>query len=312
MTSGAIGTTGLRPLSVGELLDTAVNVYRRNATTFWTILAVIIVPIQVIELILTRLAVGSVTKIGGSFYKVGGGSAGGLVVLLIVTVLSIVAILIANGATVKAVGEAYLGHSPDWRASLGYAGSRIWGLLGLAIVLGILLTIGYILIIIPGIYLTVIWCAAIPAFMIEGLPALGSMQRSSDLVRGRWWATFGRVLAAIIVYAILYAIVTAIGGAIAGDASSYTVFLIIRTVFTTIAALLLTPFVAAVFVVLYIDLRVRKEAFDIEALAQTLGAPTPSPVSGAPAAPAAPGGSAPPSAGGGASPPPPGSQPPPN
>lgn len=310
MTEGAIPTTGgLQPLSAGETLDRAINIYRQNATTLWTILAVVVIPIQVIELILRRVAVGDVVKIGNSFYKTGGGSSGGAVAYLIIALLSLAAILIANGATVKAIGDAYLGHPADWRESLRYSSGRFWSLLGLAIVLTILLIIGYVLIVIPGIYLTVIWSVAIPAMMMEGLPALGSMQRSNDLVKGRWWATFGRLLVALIIYVVAYLILAAIAGAIASGVSSFTVYLIILAIFGAATSILFVPFVSAVLMVIYIDLRVRKEAFDLEMLAEHLGSPAPVGAAAAPVAPAAPTPGAPPP---GPSDVPPASTPPPS
>jgi hypothetical protein len=321
MTSGAIGTVGgsLRPLSVGETLDRAFNVYRRNAVTLWMILAAIVIPIQIIQVILRRIAVGDVTKIGNTFYKVGGGSTGGAVALLIVAFLSAIAILIANGATVKAVGEAYLGHTPDWRTSLSYAAGRLGPLLILSITYLVIVGISVITII-GWIFLIVAWCVSMQALMLEGKRGFASLGRSFDLVRGRWWATFGRLLAALVVYVIAALIIGAIAGAIANGFSSYTAVLIVGGIFNVVTNILFIPFVAAVLTVIYIDLRVRKEAFDIEMLAQSVGAPAPlaSPVGGAPPAAGAPTAGAGPGAGAapGAEPAPPagppGSQPPPS
>jgi hypothetical protein len=305
-TEGVTPTTGLRPLSVGETLDRAINVYRRNAATLWKIIAVVVIPIQVLQILLQRVAVGHVVNINGTFYKVGGGSSGGAIVLVIVLILSIAAVLIANGATFKAIGDAYLGHEPDWAASLSYARSRLGALLVLAIVATILIAIGFLLFVLPGIYLMVCWSVAIAALMLEGKRGFASLGRSFELVRGRWWATFGRLLAALVVYAIAYFVIALIAGAIANGISNYTVFLIVAGIFNAATNILFIPFIAAVLVVIYIDLRVRKEALDIEMLAASLGSP-------APTAPASPVGStAPTGFGGPAAGETPPSQPPPN
>src|SRR5207244_4396625 len=124
-------------------------------------------------------------------------------------------------------------------------------------------------------WLTVMWCVAIPAFMMEDVGALGALQRSSDLVKGRWWATLGRLLAAIVLLIVSLVVVGAIFGAVGNGLTDVTLYLVLNGVGNVIADLVIVPFVAAVLTVIYIDLRVRKEALDIEVLAQGLGSPVP-------------------------------------
>src|SRR3954465_2341518 len=76
-------------------------------------------------------------------------------------------------------------------------------LLGLAIVAGIGIAIGFILLIVPGLILLTIWAVAAPVMVIEHPGVFAALGRSRDLVRGYGWPVFGTiVLAALIDLAV--------------------------------------------------------------------------------------------------------------
>ena len=84
----------------------------------------------------------------------------------------------------KCLLDAYTGHPTDWRHSLQFAASRIGPLLWLAILAEVLLTIAFILLVIPGIYLLVCWTLALPVLMFEGIGGYGALRRSRELIGG--------------------------------------------------------------------------------------------------------------------------------
>jgi hypothetical protein len=139
------------------------------------------------------------------------------------------------------VSEAYLGEEADWRRSLRFALSRLRSLLWLAFLHAIVLAVGFVLCVVPGIYLYGALAVATPALLFEDARGTKALRRSRELVRTRWWSTAGALLAASILTAIVQ-------GAV---------------------------FLAAVIVVLYFDLRVRKEGFDLFLLAQRMGVDAP-------------------------------------
>src|SRR5258707_3650383 len=63
-----------------------------------------------------------------------------------------------------------------------------------AVVAGILIVIGFVLIIVPGLILLTIWSVAVPAVVIERPPGLAALGRSRELVRGNGWQGFGGIL----------------------------------------------------------------------------------------------------------------------
>jgi hypothetical protein len=290
---GAEPRGGLRPLGIGETLDAAIKLYTKNAVKLWALVASVIVPIAVVSIIVRRLALPSdVFVFQGQLYTTttsGTNGAGGLAGLIVIVVLGFLGQLLVTGAVVKLQLDAYLGHAPSLGEAFEFAGRRIFSLIWFAILLTVMLVIGFFLLFIPFFWLIVSSCVAIPALMLEGLGGFGALNRSIELVGGRWFATFFRLLVALLMYGVLLFVVGLIVVALTKGVSIHnvTAFLIVDQTLRTIGSILLLPFVAAVVNVIYVDLRVRKEGLDIEMLASNLGSPVPAtPGLGSAAAPA--------------------------
>ncbi len=285
--SGAAGGGGfpaaphLRPLGVGETLDTALRVYRNNAVTLWKIVAVVIIPLEIIDVILRRIALPSGVFVhNGSLYifsNTGTSTTSGVAPLVIASLLSFLAQLLATGAMFKLLIDHYLGRDTTWGESFAYAWSRFGSLLWLAILTVVFVSIGFILLFIPGIWLLVAVSVAIPALMYEGVSGFAAMKRSISLVDKHWWATFLRLVVTLLLYGVASIVIGAIVGGLtdALSVSNVTLYEIIYGILRAAVVILLTPFTAAVITVIYIDLRVRKEALDIELLARGFDSPQP-------------------------------------
>src|SRR4029078_4303749 len=72
-------------------------------------------------------------------------------------------------------------------------------LVGLAIVAGIGIAIGCVLIIIPGLILLTIWAVAAPVMVIEHPGVFAALGRSRDLVRGYGWPAVGKIVPAAVI-----------------------------------------------------------------------------------------------------------------
>jgi hypothetical protein len=282
MTAGGASQPGppaLRPLGIGETVDAALTLYRNNAITLWKIVAVVIVPIEVVEVILRRLALPSDVFVhNGALYSLNGtgsANAGSTVALLAVALLGLLGELLATGAVFKLQLDAYLGRPHEIAESFAFARGKILSLLWLGIISTFLIGIGFILIIIPGIWLMVSFSVAVPVLMQERLKGFKALGRSMSLVRRRWWATFGRLLLSVVLYAVAAILIGVLAGAINRGigVTSVTLLLTINGIVSAILVILLSPFIAAVINVIYIDLRVRKEALDIELLASGFPGP---------------------------------------
>jgi hypothetical protein len=179
-------------------------------------------------------------------------------------------VLLATAVCFKAVADAYLGVEPEWRRSLRFAVRRLGGLFGVAIVGGVLVALATLALVVPGIWLFVMYSVAVPALLLERIGPVRALRRSFRLVRGRWWPTAGALLVGYLLIGILGALVTGIimvvptvvaeDNTLAGALGA--------VVGGTVGSVLTTPYSAAVVALLYFDLRVRKEGLDLQLIAE--------------------------------------------
>jgi hypothetical protein len=140
----------------------------------------------------------------------------------------------------------------------------------------------------------VAWSVALPVLFVEGKGGFKALGRSAQLVKDRWWATFGRFFVGYILVSVVSTAVTLLWVALAllvVDKSSLGA-LVLQHIGSLFGSLVTTPFIAALTVLIYFDLRVRKEGFDLALLAERMGgvpaegpAPEPAVRVGAPAPP---------------------------
>jgi hypothetical protein len=306
----------LRPLSVGEILDLAIKIYRQRFVHLVKAVTVVVAPVSVLGALIqlslpdsesltdTTDEFGQVTVESGDIWAF----VGGFVALGIV---AYVASQLAAAASFKLVSGAYLDEEPDWRASLAFATSKLGSLIWLTIVFALGLVAGVLACIIPGIYLYVAWTVAVPALLLEDVRGAKALGRSRALVKGRWWPVAGVILVAFILSGLVQTVASGLFLAVASMGDNEVVDVVAQAVANTAASVLTTPFTAAVIMVVYFDLRVRKEGFDLELLARRVGV---EPGPGAwwpPSSPSAPSGFEPPRSGAQPPfwPPPPGWQP---
>lgn len=265
-------------MGVGEILDVSIKLYLKN---FWTLVktvAVVVVPISLLSFLflLSSLPEGVTVENGQLRFPDDVGLAGFFTSAGISTFLGGLAALLATGAAFKAVGDAYLGHRPQAGVSLRFALKKVLPLLWVGILTMIVVIAGFILLIIPGIYIAVALMVVVPVLMMEDIRGLKALRRSRDLVKGRWWPTFGLVILGVILIPLILQTILVIPFQLFlfVNIESVTLRLLVEEMINVLASILTTPFTAAVLTVLYFDLRVRKEGFDLELLAGRIGEPT--------------------------------------
>jgi hypothetical protein len=253
----------LRPLALGEILDVSIKLVLRS---FKTLVAVVLA-VGGVFAVVTVLVVLSVTGTGGS-----DAAAVGAVVAILV--LTIALYLLVPVACFRAIADAYLGRDPNWRTSLRFAARRAGSTLWLGLLLVIALSIAFVLFILPYIWLAVAWSVAFPVMLLEGIGGTKAMRRSFRLVRGEWWKCFGTLFVAWLITFVVVIVGSIIGAALGGLAGDDSVLAVLVQQIINVATEAVTlPFFAAVIVVLYVDLRVRKEAFDLALLAEHIAHP---------------------------------------
>jgi len=270
-----MSATGLRPLQVGEILDAGIKVYVRNARTLMGLTALVVVPFQTLSAVILLSTVSTASEVPhGSFASIGTRSSAHSTSLGANAVLTITSLLVTSlttAACVKAVSDAYLDHPTGVAVSLRFALRRLLPVVWLEILTVVLLVLAFIAFVIPGIWLYAAWSVATPVLLVEGTGAWRALSRSFRLVRGRWWATAGVLIVAEIMVGLLGAAVEALLVGVFLSGGSVVVVVLLVSLAAAVSAVLTRPFTASIRTVLYYDLRVRKEGYDVELLAQQLG-----------------------------------------
>jgi hypothetical protein len=78
-----------------------------------------------------------------------------------------------------------------------------WPLVGVSLLFGIGLGIGFVLLIIPGLILMVIWSVVAPVTVLERPGVFAAFGRSRELVRGNGWNVFGVILIVFLAVAVI-------------------------------------------------------------------------------------------------------------
>jgi hypothetical protein len=271
----------LRPLRVGEILDASVKVYLRNARVLIGLAAIVLVPIQILNaaLLLNIVSGDSEVPVSGSFSSLSANGQGHPVHVAAflgasatTDILGGLANLLITAACVKAVSDTYLDQPTSVGASLRSALRRLGSLLWMDIILGIGLVFAFIALVIPGVWLYVAWSVATPVLLIERKRGPSAIGRSFALVRGRWWPTAGVLLLSFLLVAIVSGALSGLLLAfLLGGSHGAAVKVIVSSFTSGIASMLTRPFQAVVVTILYYDLRVRRDGYDLELLAEQLG-----------------------------------------
>ena len=260
-------------MGLGEILDGAIGLYRRNWRLLVGTVAWVLVPLYFLIAFLNRdyfarlHRLFSAVRTGGTPPTANlGASGGGFAVLLILPFLS--------GAVAIAAASAYLGRSITvgqvYRALL----RRFWALLAVVLMSYVVEIVGLVFLIVPGVFLYVRLVAAPVAVVLEGASPVVAWERSWHLTKGFGWKILGTVIVSYLITSVGGFVVQVpffVLGYFAGGAG--WVFMGIGQ---TLSGLLTTPFNTIVLVLIYFDLRIRKEAFDLSVLAQQLQGPYPS------------------------------------
>ena len=125
-------------------------------------------------------------------------------------ILSIVASTFFNGMVVELVRDVQDGRRDSSVSDLFKSVSPVvLPLLAVSLLAGLGIVIGFILIIVPGLFLMTIWSVVAPVTVIERPGVLAAFSRSRELVRGYGWQVFG-VIVVVILIVIVVSIVVAI------------------------------------------------------------------------------------------------------
>jgi hypothetical protein len=255
--------TVLRPLSTGELLDRTFHLYRNNFLLFVGITAI---P----QLVVLALQLGSAAILfTGSTVGFGLG-------VVIAGLVSYVAIEVSHAATIMAVSNLHLDRPATIGTAYSAAKESIGRVIGISLLVGIAIGIGFLLLIVPGIYLALAWSLVIPVTVLEGGGLNVSTTRSKALSKG----SFGKIFVIFFLMVVLTVVVSMVlnlallipigllGLHDTGQIRAVTQAL--QSVGNLVSTCLVGPLLTIALTLIYYDQRVRKEGFDLQLMMSAL------------------------------------------
>ena len=263
----------LQPMRPSEILGTAFHLYQRHWQTLLAIAAISAVPLA------SALTLRQQCQQGGScqtmvFDRVvaSGTPSSWWATTASGLVLGVVFLLMVSffaGVLTRATAAALAGTDPSVAQSYRFGVTRLGSLLLVGVLVSFTVVVGFVLVI-PGIILGVGLVVSIPALVVEGKRGSRALSRSWSLVSDQWWHTFGTLIVAWLVISILTGVIRGVVDLITsrlGDGGW-----VVQAFPAVVAIMLLLPYGAAVLVLLYLDLRARKEPVDRDLLKADLKA----------------------------------------
>jgi hypothetical protein len=168
-----------------------------------------------------------------------------------------------TGAITRAVAAEVAGEDPGVEQSYRFGFHRFWSVLLVSVLVGLAVVGGLILFIIPGIWIGFRLSLSTQALVVEGRRPTEAMGRSWALVAGHWWHAFGTLVVAGLLTGVVNALITAPFG----QTSWF-----LQAVVAAAATVITLPYGTLVGVLLYLDLRARKEQLTLERLQSDLRA----------------------------------------
>ncbi len=281
------GVIPLRPLSVGEILSAVFATVRLH----WRPLAAVCASVAAATLVLllpVALAAKPLIRAYSALVTVDTNDSytstelnnaatdllhafwGFMPWLLLVIAVQFSAAVVIDTGSAFVVSRAVLGRSTTAHQALAAIGRGLPKLIGLGLIIGISVTAGLFLCIIPGLVLATFWFAAPMAMKLEPTTIIGSLGRSWTLVSRSFWRVLGILLLVQIIVGVAVQVISAplsIIGSVGifasqtiGQPSETDVMaMLVVSLLSGVLTVLLYVFASVARALLYLDLRMRQE-----------------------------------------------------
>ena len=283
-------------MQLGEILDGSFNIYRRHFGLFMRLsLALVWLPTAAGIYMQVRFSNSPFEMLNILEQHTGTTVLFGLLLIVVWTTAG----LLLKAGTIRIISDSYLGQEPQLGSALRFGVSKILPLLlvtfsknlllilvpgagALVVVLlvmvgkvvgvgGLIGFVGFV-----GLGWFVVWVACVygtttPIVVLEDLTSsFDAFGRSWELTRGARGKVFGTAVVAWLISQLLpQMVVGGISGALgaAGNTSLQPLFVVVAS----LMGIVLAPILPCAITLLYYDLRVRREAFDLQVLSEQMG-----------------------------------------
>lgn len=224
-----------RRMELGQIIDRSLTLYRLNFPEL-VAMAAITLPVDIVS----ALAAAAITD---------------AIVLTVASiplyVVSIAVTVVATAAIARAVDDIADGLPADFNRSYRYVAERLPTLMlaALRVFLPVVLAAVTVVGIPLAIYLLIRWIFFAQAVAIDDYSQGDAVDFSARIVKGQWWRTFGILLVVWLLAGLPAIAVTILFAPAAVIASGLA---------SAVVAVIILPFVAVAFTLLYYDLRSRE------------------------------------------------------
>ena len=217
-------------LDVARVFERIFEIYRDQFTLLIPAALAVFVPVAVLS---GLIYAGGVTLLGA----------------LLVAAIATIATYWFQGMVVEAARDILDGRRDHDVGSLLRSTAPVIGPLVLAAILaGIAVGIGLLLLIVPGLFLLTIWAVLAPVIVIERRSAIEAFGRSRELVRGHGWQVFGVIVVLFVIQLVVGWVIQAVADSVSDTFAGYAVAdLLLR--------MLIAPLTALAAAVLYFELK---------------------------------------------------------
>jgi hypothetical protein len=275
----------LRPLEIGDLLDETFRMYRRHFVLFAGLSVILSIPTAALSgYSYFALFNGFLRQTSpGQFASSSQPPNLAFLETLLVTygigaLINLALVPFIYGAVTYAACESALGRPVTASGVLMGVLRRYFALLGYWVLIGLMLILFCL---IPlWIWIWVGWAVVMPVMFVENVGIGAAMGRSWRLIEGRWWRTF---LIIFLLFVVREVVRIALGAFLALAQALLqllfpTIVILWLTAATTVIVdSLVNPVIQIAIVLIYFDLRVRKEGLDLFQLAQGVAGLSPPP-----------------------------------
>ncbi len=301
-----MSTPELRPMGIGDILDATFRLYRQRFVTFLLIALVVYVPFAIIatgwQLFLSSrqsVASGFSDESGESpDTRIGDGvpspqfrpepfdPSTTLLGLIPTAIFGLFFAPLCSAALVHNISAGYLGEELAAIRSYGRAGPRLLPLIGATMLWGLIIYFPLVLMVpigiaaghgaallvfalwgIWGLVFALWFLVYVPVVVLEKANGSRALGRSRELMRGNVWKGFLLMLLVVILCFIINWVILYLVGLVPWPHSAIPTFL------DLLLPVLVLPISTAPLILLYYDLRIRKEAFDLQRLSEALVQP---------------------------------------
>jgi hypothetical protein len=251
----------LRRLSFGETLGQAFNLYFDN-----------FIPVFMISFVcsLPTILFMHTTGIGTADVALNP-----LLSRLILILLSLSMTTLCTALTIELISKRYLKQHQGIGQYIQNVLPFILPIIGLTLLEGLIVGLGFLAFLIPGIYFALALSVAVQALIVERQRVMESIRRSFFLTKGKKLEILGFGLILFLINFIVKELMDVYLDMIIRMAAAVQTKIILYYSAAHLTDILITPIGSCVFILVYFNLKIEKEGFDLEHLVDQFGTTLP-------------------------------------